>query len=61
MEIIACREIVPGDVVRVRAGDFVPADLKIISDTELEVDQSALTRESMPVVKKKVIYFILGQ
>jgi len=47
------RELVPGDIVRVRAGDFVPADLKIISATELEVDQSALTGESMPVIKKE--------
>jgi len=51
--LLPAREIVPGDVVRVRAGDFVPADLKIITETELEVDQSALTGESMPVVKKK--------
>jgi len=45
------RELVPGDVVRTRVGDFVPADVKII-DGELEVDQSALTGESMGIEKK---------
>ncbi|MCI4434738.1 MAG: plasma-membrane proton-efflux P-type ATPase [Thermoplasmata archaeon] len=49
---IPARELVPGDIVRVRAGDFVPADLKILSEGEIEVDQSALTGESMPVLKK---------
>ncbi len=50
--LVPARELVPGDVVRVRAGDFIPADLKII-DGKLEVDQSALTGESMPVEKKE--------
>ncbi|MGC8663831.1 MAG: plasma-membrane proton-efflux P-type ATPase [Thermoplasmata archaeon] len=49
---IPAKELVPGDIIRVRAGDFVPADVKIITNTELEVDQSALTGESLPVVKK---------
>jgi H+-transporting ATPase len=48
---IPSREIVPGDVVRVRAGDFVPADIKIASG-EVWVDQSALTGESMEVERK---------
>jgi H+-transporting ATPase len=43
--------LVPGDVVRVRSGDFVPADIKIMRGS-LEVDQSALTGESMVVEKK---------
>ncbi|MEM0138586.1 MAG: HAD-IC family P-type ATPase [Thermoplasmatales archaeon] len=51
--VIKARELVPGDVVRLRAGDFVPADIKILSDSEMEVDQSALTGESLPVSKKK--------
>lgn len=50
--LIPARELVPGDIVRVRAGDFVPADLKIVSETDVEVDQSALTGESLPVVRK---------
>jgi H+-transporting ATPase len=45
------RALVPGDIVRVRAGDFVPADLKVIADT-VEVDQSALTGESAIIEKK---------
>ena len=48
---VPSKELVPGDVVRVRPGDFVPADIKIIKG-ELEVDQSALTGESMVVEKK---------
>lgn len=44
-------EIVPDDIVRVRMGDFVPADFKIL-DAEATVDQSAITGESLPVEKK---------
>lgn len=51
-KIVTARELVPGDIVRVRAGDFVPADLKIAGDNLLKVDQSALTGESMAVDKK---------
>jgi H+-transporting ATPase len=42
---INSRDLVPGDIVRVRTGYFVPADIKII-DGDIEVDQSALTGES---------------
>ena len=45
-------ELVPGDVVRVRLGDIVPADIKLFKGQYLEVDQSALTGESLPVEKK---------
>jgi H+-transporting ATPase len=48
---VPSRELVPGDIVRVRPGDFVPADIKMLGG-ELEVDQSALTGESMVVEKK---------
>ena len=48
--VIPARELVPGDIVRVRAGDFIPADLKLLSGT-LSVDQSALTGESNEVEK----------
>ncbi len=44
-------DIVPGDVVRVRSGDFVPADFKIL-DSEATVDQSAITGESLPIEKE---------
>jgi H+-transporting ATPase len=48
---ISARELVPGDIVRLRSGDFVPADVKILTG-ELAVDQSALTGESMTIEKK---------
>lgn len=48
---ISARELVPGDIVRLRPGDFVPADVKIVTG-ELAVDQSALTGESMTMEKK---------
>ena len=50
-EVVPARELVPGDVVRVRLGDIVPADIKLIEGQFLEVDQSALTGESLPVEK----------
>ena len=46
-------ELVPGDVVRVRLGDIVPADVRLFKGEYLEVDQSALTGESLPVEKKE--------
>ncbi|MFP3220644.1 MAG: HAD-IC family P-type ATPase, partial [Candidatus Marsarchaeota archaeon] len=45
---VPARELVPGDIVRVRLGDFVPADMKVIEGS-LSVDQSALTGESLPI------------
>jgi H+-transporting ATPase len=50
LEVLA-KELVPGDVVRVRLGDVVPADIKLIEGDYLFVDQSALTGESLPVEK----------
>ena len=50
---IAARELVPGDVVRIRLGDIIPADLKLFSGDYLSVDESALTGESLPVEKHK--------
>jgi H+-transporting ATPase len=49
--VIPALELVPGDVVRVRLGDIVPADVKLIKGQYIEVDQSALTGESLPVEK----------
>ena len=48
---VPSRDIVPGDLIRIRAGDFVPADAKIIKGS-VSVDQSALTGESGVVMKK---------
>jgi H+-transporting ATPase len=46
---IPARELVPGDYVRLRIGEIVPADVKLAEGDEIEVDQSALTGESLPV------------
>jgi H+-transporting ATPase len=43
------RELVPGDVIRLRLGDIVPADARLLDGDSIEVDQSALTGESLPV------------
>jgi len=48
---IPAEELVPGDVVSVEAGDVVPADGRLLSAATLEVAESALTGESMPVSK----------
>ena len=48
----AARELVPGDVIRVRLGDIVPADARLLDGTSVEVDQSALTGESLPATRK---------
>lgn len=47
---LPARELVPGDIARIRAGDFVPADIVII-DGETEINQSALTGESESIGK----------
>jgi len=48
---IAARELVPGDIIRVRLGDVVPADVKLKSGAFLLLDESGLTGESLPVEK----------
>ena len=49
---IEAAEIVPGDIVRVRLGNIIPADLRLLDGDYLIVDQSTLTGESLPVSKK---------
>ncbi|MFX0065871.1 MAG: HAD-IC family P-type ATPase, partial [Candidatus Hermodarchaeota archaeon] len=48
---ISARELVPGDIIRVRLGDIVPADIKLMEGNYLLIDQAALTGESLPVEK----------
>ncbi|CAD6494907.1 MAG: Potassium-transporting ATPase ATP-binding subunit [Candidatus Argoarchaeum ethanivorans] len=50
-QVIPSRELVPGDIVRVCLGDIVPADIKLVSGDYVQVDESALTGESLPVEK----------
>ncbi|MBA2679583.1 MAG: magnesium-translocating P-type ATPase [Ktedonobacteraceae bacterium] len=45
------RELVPGDIVRLAAGDLVPADARLVQATDLHVQQAALTGESLPTEK----------
>jgi H+-transporting ATPase len=46
------KELVPGDVIRLRLGDIVPADARLLDGDEVSVDQAALTGESLPASKK---------
>ena len=48
----AASELVPGDVIRLRLGDIVPADARLLDGDPVEVDQSALTGESLPATRK---------
>ncbi|WP_290542637.1 magnesium-translocating P-type ATPase [Aestuariivirga sp.] len=48
-------DLVPGDIVKLAAGDLIPADLRILSARTLHVNQSALTGESLPVDKSDAV------
>ena len=49
---IAARQLVPGDLIAIKLGNIVPADVTLLEGEYLSVDQSALTGESLPVDKK---------
>lgn len=55
---IDAREIVPGDIVVLREGNRIPADGKLITEVKIDVDESILTGESLPIekVKKQELY-----
>jgi H+-transporting ATPase len=46
------KDLVPGDAIRLRLGDIVPADARLLNGDEISVDQSALTGESLPITRK---------
>ena len=49
---IPARELAPGDVVKLKIGDIVPADVQLLKGDYLLIDQAAMTGESLPVSKK---------
>ena len=49
---IPVRELLPGDIVKLRIGDIVPADVQLLEGDYLLIDQAALTGESLPASKK---------
>ena len=50
---IEAKYVVPGDIIKLKIGDIIPADMKLLEGDFILVDQSALTGESLPVTKKK--------
>ncbi len=48
----SAKDLVPGDAIRLRLGDIVPADARLLDGDEISVDQSALTGESLPATRK---------
>ena len=51
-QLIPARELVPGDLIKLRIGDIIPADVQLLSGDYLLIDQAALTGESLPVSRK---------
>src|SRR5450756_832106 len=49
---VSLKMLVPGDIVRLAAGDMVPADVRVLSAKDLFLNQAALTGEALPVEKK---------
>ena len=57
---IPIRELVPGDLLQLSAGDMIPADLRVLSAKDLFISQSALTGESFPVEKQAAAVAAIG-
>ena len=51
-EEVSLKMVVPGDIIRLAAGDMVPADVRVLSAKDLFLNQAALTGEALPVEKK---------
>ncbi|MCL4404798.1 plasma-membrane proton-efflux P-type ATPase [Candidatus Marsarchaeota archaeon] len=47
-QLVKARMLVPGDIIKVKLGDIIPADCKVVESEELQVDESILTGESLP-------------
>ena len=55
VEVVASRELVPGDIVLLDTGDYVPADLRIVEGVNLKSQEASLTGESVPVDKNSEV------
>ncbi|MDA8082699.1 MAG: cation-translocating P-type ATPase [Nitrospiraceae bacterium] len=55
MQTIPSRELVPGDIVSIEAGNYVPADIRLVEGHNLKVGEASLTGESMPVEKEAAV------
>ena len=51
VQLLNTDEIVPGDIVMIEAGDYIPADIRLIEVNSLKIEEAALTGESVPVEK----------
>lgn len=51
MEVIPAKELVPGDIIVLDTGDYIPADLRVVEAINLKAQESSLTGESVPVEK----------
>jgi len=49
---VPARELAPGDIVLLEAGNYIPADVRLVESVNLRIDESALTGESVPVEKR---------